>query len=87
LKVKLMSDVEERAEITQKREATVKQLLRRAAKRTRPSQAFSIVPHTRETDANREFAPDRDADAVVWFLIALPVFMVAHALCVKIGAI
>lgn len=80
-----MSDVEERA--TQKREATVKQLLRRAAKRTRPSQAFSVVPHTRETDANREFAPDRHADAIVWFLIALPVFMVAHALCVKIGAI
>ncbi|MCK1437381.1 hypothetical protein [Bradyrhizobium sp. 15] len=84
-KVKLMSDLEERA--TQKREATVKQILRRAAKRTRPSQAFSVVPHTRETDANREFAPDRKGDAIAWFLIALPVFMVAHALCVKIGAI
>lgn len=84
----MMSDREERAEITLKREATVKQLLRRAAKRTRPSQARSVaVPHSRETDANREFAPDRDADAIVWFLIALPVFMVAHALCVKIGAI
>jgi|tagenome__1003787_1003787.scaffolds.fasta_scaffold20476390_1 hypothetical protein len=83
-----MSDLEERAEIAQKREATVKQLLRRAAKRSRPSQALSVVvPHTRETDANREFAPDRDSDAVVWFLIALPIFMVAHAICVKIGSI
>lgn len=71
-----------------KREATVKQLLRRAAKRTRPSQFSSVtVPHTRETDANREFAPGRDSDAIVWFLIALPIFMLAHALCVKIGAI
>jgi hypothetical protein len=74
--------------VTSEHEITVKQLLRRAAKRTRPSQALSVaVPHTRKTDANREFAPDRDADAIVWFLIALPVFMVAHALCVKIGAI
>ena len=69
-------------------EAAVKQLLLRAAKRPiRPSQAFSAVPYGRETDANREFAPDRDADAIVWFLIALPIFMVAHAICVKIGAI
>jgi hypothetical protein len=82
-----MSDQETRATTMLKREATVKQLLRRAAKRTRPSQVFSVVPLTRETDANREFAPDRDGDAIVWFLIALPIFMVAHALCVKIGAI
>ncbi|WOH54897.1 hypothetical protein [Bradyrhizobium sp. BWC-3-1] len=83
-----MSDLEERAEIAQKREATVKQLLRRAAKRSRPSQALSVVVrHTRETDANREFAPDSDSDAIVWFLIALPVFIIAHAICVKIGAI
>lgn len=81
-----MSDVEERAEITQKREATIKQLLGRAAKRTRPSQVFSVVPHTRETDANREFAPDR-ADAIVWFLIALPIFVIGYAISVKIGAI
>ncbi|MDA9463049.1 hypothetical protein [Bradyrhizobium sp. CCBAU 53415] len=73
--------------IPHEHEVAVKQLLRRAAKRTRPSQAFSAVPHARETDANREFAPDRDADAIVWFLIALPIFMVAHAICVKIGAI
>lgn len=71
-----------------KHEATVKQLLRRAAKRTRPSQVFSVVPHTRETDANREFAPDRKGDAIVWlFLIALPTFVICHAMCVKIGAI
>ncbi|WGD53203.1 hypothetical protein QA641_04540 [Bradyrhizobium sp. CB1650] len=69
---------------TLKREATVEQLLRRAARRTPPSQAFSVVPYAQETDANREFAPDRDADAIVWFL---PIFMVAHAICVKIGAI
>ncbi|MCK1707913.1 MULTISPECIES: hypothetical protein [unclassified Bradyrhizobium] len=87
MKVKLMSDLEERAEITQKREATVKQLLRRAAKHTRPSQVFSVVPHGQETDANREFAPGRDSDAIVWFLIALPLFMIAHAICLKIGAI
>jgi hypothetical protein len=83
----MMSSREERAEITQESEATVKQLLRRAAKRPRPRQAFSVVPHTRETDANREFAPDRDVDAIVWFLFALPIFMIAHAICVKIGAI
>ena len=87
LKVEPMSDLEERAETEQNREATVKQLLRRAAKRTRPSQAFSIVLRGQETGANREFAPDRDSDAMLWFLIALPVFMVAHAICVKIGAI
>ncbi|SDJ73957.1 hypothetical protein SAMN05216338_10637 [Bradyrhizobium sp. Rc2d] len=65
-------------------ESAIKQLLRRAANGTRP---FSVVPHARETDANREFGADRDADAVVWFLIALPIFMIAHAMCVKIGAI
>ena len=70
-----------------KHENAVKQLSRRAAKRSRPSQVFSVVPHTRETDANREFVPDRDSEGVVWFLIALPIFMTAHAICVKIGAI
>jgi hypothetical protein len=59
----------------------------RVAKRKRPSQAFSVVPHGTETDANREFAPDRDSGGIVWFLIALPIFMTAHAICVKIGAI
>jgi hypothetical protein len=82
-----MHDREARAESTLKREGTVKKLLRRAVKRTRPSQAFSVVPHARETDANREFAPGRDADAVVWFLFALPTFIIAHAICMKIGAI
>ncbi|MCK1480616.1 hypothetical protein IVB27_39315 [Bradyrhizobium sp. 197] len=80
-----MSDREEAPTI--EHETAVKQLLRRATKRTRSSQVFSVIPHTRETDANREFAPDRDADAIVWFLIALPIFMVVHAICVKIGAI
>jgi len=65
-------------------ESAIKQRLRHAANGTRP---FSVVPHGRETDANREFAPDRDADDIVWFLIALPIFMVAHAICMKIGAI
>lgn len=70
------------------REKAVKQLLRLAAKRLRPSRAYSvIVSHGTETDANREFAPDRDSDGIVWFLIALPIFMTAHAICVKIGAI
>jgi hypothetical protein len=82
-----MSDQETRATAMLKRDAAVKQLLRRAAKRTRPSQVFSVVPHTRETDANREFAPDRDGDAIVWFLIALPIFVIGYAICVKIGAI
>lgn len=79
-----MSDQKSGATTTLKQEGIVKQLLRRAA---RPSQAFSVVPHARETDANREFAPDRVSDAIVWFLFALPIFMIAHALCVKIGAI
>ncbi|MGY4371032.1 Flp pilus assembly protein TadG [Bradyrhizobium sp. LB1.3] len=82
-----MSDQETRAATMPKPEATLKQLLRRAAKRTRPSQVFSVVPHTRETDANREFAPDRDGDAIVWFLIALPIFVIVYAISVKIGAI
>ncbi|UPK40783.1 hypothetical protein IVB18_50080 (plasmid) [Bradyrhizobium sp. 186] len=68
-------------------QTTVKQLLRKAGKRSLHGQVFTAVPHGRETDANREFAPDRDSGAIVWFLIALPIFMVAHALCVKIGAI
>ncbi|MET4370229.1 Flp pilus assembly protein TadG [Bradyrhizobium sp. LB12.1] len=82
-----MSDQETRAATMPKPEAPLKQLLRRAAKRTRPSQVFSVVPHTRETDANREFAPDRDGDAIVWFLIALPIFVIVYAISVKIGAI
>ncbi|SCB56081.1 hypothetical protein GA0061098_10725 [Bradyrhizobium shewense] len=82
-----MSDRETRTDATLKREATVKQLLRRAVKRSRPSESVSVVPHGWETDPNREFAPDRDAEAIVWFLIALPIFIVAHAICVKIGAI
>ncbi|MFK4726436.1 hypothetical protein ABIE89_007536 [Bradyrhizobium niftali] len=67
-------------------QTAVKQLLSQAGKRRR--RTISVrVRHGTETDANREFAPDRDSDAIVWFLIALPIFMVAHALCVKIGAI
>lgn len=66
---------------------TVKLLFRRVAKRKRPSQAFSVVPHGTETDANREFATDHDSNVVIWFLIALPIFTTAHAICVKIGAI
>jgi hypothetical protein len=73
-------------DVPTEQESAVKQLLSQAAKRRR--RAYSvIVRHGNETDANREFAPDRDSDALVWFLIALPIFMVAHALCVKIGAI
>lgn len=64
----------------------VKQL-RRAAKRSRLSQSTSVVLHGRETDANREFAPDHGSDGIVWFLIALSMFIVAHAICVRIGAI
>lgn len=82
-----MSDQKSGATTTLKQKGIVKQLLWRAARRTRPSQAFSVVPHARQTDANREFAPDRVSDAIVWFLLALPIFMIAHAICVKIGAI
>ncbi|WP_409192526.1 hypothetical protein [Bradyrhizobium sp. RDM4] len=73
--------------VTSEQEATVKQLLRRASKRMRASQVFSIVPHAREMDANREFASDRGADNVVWFFGALTVFMVVYVICLKIGAI
>lgn len=82
-----MSDQKPRATTPLTQEETVKQLLRRAARPTRPNQVFSVVPHTRETDANREFAPDRDSDALVWFLIALPIFVIIHVICVKLGAI
>jgi hypothetical protein len=81
-----MSDQKPRATTPITQEETVKQLLRRAA-RPRPSQVFSVVPHTRETDANCEFATDRHSDALVWFLIALPIFVIIHVICVKLGAI
>jgi hypothetical protein len=81
-----MSDRKVRAKITSERE--VEQLLRRAAKRSRPSRAFSAVPHGRETDANREFASHREAGSVVWFFgAALPAFVIVYVICVKIGAI
>ncbi|MCK1424056.1 hypothetical protein IVB15_10050 [Bradyrhizobium sp. 182] len=64
-------------------EIVVKQL--RRAKR--PTQSAAVIPHGRETDANREFAPDRGSDDIVWFFIALSMFIVAHAICVRIGAI
>jgi len=60
---------------------------RRAAKRSRLSQVFSVVLHGRETDANREFASHRDASRVVWFFGALPAFVIVYVICVKIGAI
>lgn len=68
-------------------EATVKQLLRRVAKRKRPSQAFSVVRHGTETDANREFAADRYWNGTVWFVVTLLIFVIAYAICVKIDAI
>lgn len=73
-------------DVPTEQETAVKQLLRQAAKRRR--RAYSvIVRNGTETDANREFAPDRDSDGIIWFLIALPMFIIAHAICVKIGAI
>jgi hypothetical protein len=80
-----MSDRKARAKITSEHE--VEQLLRRAAKRSRPSRAFSAVPHGRETDANREFASHREAGSVVWFFGALPAFVIVYVICVRIGAI
>lgn len=60
-----------------------------AAQPSAPDQvrSFQFVPHGQETDANRDFAPDRASDRIVWFLIAIPLFMVIHAICVKMGAI
>jgi hypothetical protein len=75
-----------RPEVTSEQEAAIKQLLRGASKRIRPSRVFSIVPHGRETDANREFASDRGAENVVWFLVALPAFVIVYVIWVKIGA-
>ena len=76
-----------RPEVTSEQEAAIKQLLRGASKRIRPSRVFSIVPHGRETDANREFASDRGADNAVWFFGALTAFMIAYVICLHIGAI
>lgn len=67
------------------KKAAVKQLL--TSQRIRPSQFFSIVPHGRETDANREFASDRGADNVIWFFVALLAFLVVYVVWLKIGAI
>ncbi len=73
---------------TSDQETAIKQLLRRAAKRARPSQIYSsIVPHGQETDANREFALRREPSGIVWFFMFLPAFVIAWALCVKMGAI
>jgi hypothetical protein len=80
-----MSDRKARAKVTSDRE--VEQLLRRAAKRSRPSQVFSVTPHGRETDPNREFASRREVGGVVWFFGALPAFVVVYVICVRIGAI
>lgn len=68
-------------------ETAVKQLLRKAARRRRPSQLYSIVPHGQETDANREFASRREPNGLVWFFLFLPAFVIAYAICVKMGAI
>jgi len=80
-----MSDREDAP--TVEHEAAVKRLLRKATRRKRPSQVFSDVPHGRETDANREFAPHREPAGIVWFLLFLPGFVIAWAICVKMGAI
>lgn len=76
-------------QVTSEQETVLKQLMRQAAQRRRRSRAYSvIVRHGTEIDANREFAPHRDVDnAVLWFLFALPAFMILHAICVKLGAI
>ncbi|MCS3929245.1 hypothetical protein M2175_004276 [Bradyrhizobium elkanii] len=77
-----------RSGLPSEQETAVKHLLRQALKRHRPSRAYSvIVRHGTETDANREFASDREGDAVPWFLGALPIFVIIHVICVKIGAI
>ncbi|MDA9503465.1 hypothetical protein XI09_01130 [Bradyrhizobium sp. CCBAU 11386] len=76
-----------RSGLPSEQETAVKQLLRQAAKRYRPSRAYSvIVRHGTEKDANREFSRDADNN-VVWFFFALPVFMILHAVCAKLGAI
>ncbi|MCP3459731.1 hypothetical protein [Bradyrhizobium sp. CCGUVB23] len=72
---------------TVEHETAVKQLLKKAARRRRPSQVFSDVPHGRETDANREFAPHREPNGIVWFFLFLPAFVIAWAICVKMGAV
>jgi len=79
-----MSDRRARAKIRSDHE--VEQLLRPTAKRSRPSQGFSVIPHGRETDANRELS-HREAGSVVWFFGALPAFVIVYVICVRIGAI
>jgi len=74
-------------EVPSEHEAAVKHLLRRAAKRSRTSQVFSVVPHGRETDANREFARHRDVNSVFVFFVTLPMFVISWAICVKMRAI
>ena len=74
-------------EVPSEHQAAVKHLLRRAAKRSRPSQIFSDVPHGRETDANREFASHREPNGAVWFFLFLPGFVIAYAICVKMGVL
>ena len=71
-----------RHQVTSEQETAVKQLMTQVARRPRRSRAHSvIVRHATETDANREFAPHRDADkAIVWFFFALPAFMILCAL-------
>ncbi|MGY3341266.1 hypothetical protein ACVWZ4_007459 [Bradyrhizobium sp. USDA 4472] len=73
---------------TSSHETAVKQLLRRVARRRRPSQNISSdVPHHRETDPNREFASHGEPNGVVWFFLFLPGFVIAYVICLKIGAL
>ena len=75
-------------DVTSDQERTIKQLLRRAAKRTRPSQLYSsIVRHGKETDPNREFASRREENELVWFFLFLPAFVIAWAIFVKLGVV
>ncbi len=75
------------AEITTEREATLRRLLKRVAKRTPPGTAFPVVPFGKENDANREFAKAREGNPALWFVASLAVFLIVQAISTKIGAI
>jgi hypothetical protein len=80
-----MSDLH--AKISSGDETVVRKLLRQASSRSRARRAYSAVPFGRETDANREFATNRESGTAVWFFTSLTMFVIAYFLSMKIGAI
>ena len=68
------------------RETIVRRLLRRAAARVRgPQRPAPEVPFGRENDPNLEFREGPAVGGLGWLLGALTVFLLLHAVWVRLG--